>query len=124
MTVNEITEELKTQDDPITLSAYLTQLSAHASSYNEMMKRVQLKKPQVWIHIQRVKNWDTEDPVMLEREKSLSDTKTEMTWATTEDGQKEIALSYELKRIEQMMSAIKQRLYAMKVDFKSLNHQI
>jgi hypothetical protein len=38
-------------------------------------------------------------------------TKTEMVWNTTEDSQTEVALEWELKRIEKMVSAINERLY-------------
>ncbi len=111
--IDQITNALKTCDNPLELAGYLTKLADWGSFYNEMLKKISLRKPQAWLGI---KNSNIENP--------LSDKVAEMTWATTEDGQKEIALKYELKRIDQMMSSIKQRLYAEKVDFRGLNNQI
>lgn len=143
MTIDEITEELKTCDDPLRLSEFLTYLAGWASHRNEQMKKVQLVKPDKWLWIQNystglldgkvtstnhISFGDTVGEVeignAIRRTKPLSDKKTDMTWFATEDGQKEIALAYELKRILQMSSAIKQRLYAQRVDFRNLNTQI
>ncbi len=128
--IDEITEQLKVCDNPLELAGYLTKLAGWGSYYNEMLKKISLKKPQKWLIIQEygqdIENStdSTEMILTLKPTKSLSDKRTEMTWAASEDGQKEIALKYELKRIDQMMSSIKQRLYAERVDFKSLNSDI
>jgi len=130
LTIDQITEELKTCDDPIRLAEFLTYLAGWASYRAEQMKKVQLVKPKVWLNIQTFENWAESEfdrtgvNIVITRTKSLSDKKTDMTWFATEDGQKEVALSYELKRIDKMMSAIKQRLYATKVEYKSLSNQI
>lgn len=115
--IDNITEELKTCDDPIKLASYLTKLSGWASYYSEMMKKIQLRKPVEWLQI---KETQFSMPSTYPQPKEYSDQKTEMLYGTTEDGQKEIALKWELRRIEQMTSAIKQRLYADRVDFKGL----
>ncbi len=112
--IDQITEALKTCDSPLELAGYLTKLAGWSSYYSEMMKKIQLVKPQEWLKIK--KNGESVKP--------LSDTMAEITWAATEDGQKEIALKYELSRIDKMMSSIKQRLYAEKVDFRGLNTQV
>jgi hypothetical protein len=52
-----------------------------------------------------VRRLETDDPQDV-RDKAFSDKKTEMVWDTTEDGQAEVALEWELKRIEKMVSAI------------------
>lgn len=126
MNIDDITEELKTCDEPHKLAEFLTYLAGWASYRAEQMKKVQLVKPEKWLEIQTstANLGDDGNTYLTPRPKSLSDKKTDMTWYSTEDGQKEIALSYELKRIDKMMSAIKQRLYAQKVDFKGLNNQI
>ena len=125
MTIDEITEELKTCDDPIRLAEFLTYLAGWASYRAEQMKKVQLVKPAEWLYIQTFgKQYDKDSDNVVVIGKPLFDKKTDMTWAATEEGQKEIALKFELQRLELMMSAIKRRLYATKVDFKGLNNQI
>ena len=76
-------------------------------------------KPKAWLQLQ---DWEERPEVvgaLVKREKPLSDKKTERTWEATEDGQKEIALDWELKRIEKMMSAINKRLYVDNVAAKN-----
>ncbi len=84
---------------PPDLAAFGTVLAGYYSYYGQMLKRIQLLKPEKWLAIQ------SSGP------KPLSDKKTEMTWESTPDGQKEIALEWELKRIEKMVSSINKRLY-------------
>lgn len=99
-TIDQITEELKTEDlAPPDLGRIYTQLSGWYSFYGQRLKRIQLEKPAKWLAIQSTP------------EKPLSDKKTEMTWNATGEGRKEMALEWELKRIEKMMSAINKRLY-------------
>ncbi len=117
--IDQITEALKTCDSPFELAGYLTKLAGWGSYYAEMMKKIQLRKPSRWLELKTVSQIDEG-----KREKDLSDKHTDILWQTTEDGQKEIALKYELNRIDSMMSSIKQRLYAEKVDFRGLNQQI
>lgn len=99
-TIDQITEELKTEDlSPPDLAKLYTQLSGWYSFYAQKLKRIQLDKPARWLSIQG------------SGEKPLSDKKTEMTWNTTPEGRAEMALEWELKRIEKMCSAINKRLY-------------
>jgi len=101
MTIDQITEELKNDEaSPVSLGEFYTQLSGWYSYYGQQMKRVQLIKSEAWIVIKQ-----SGDP------KPYSDAYTDKLWEATEDGQKEVALHWELKRIEQMMRAIKTRLY-------------
>jgi hypothetical protein len=101
MTIDSITEELKNEDlSPPDLSKLGTILAGFYSYYGQMLKRIHIKKPEIWLSIQ-ANNGD----------KALSDKKTERTWEATEDGQKEIALEWECKRIEKMLSSINRRLY-------------
>jgi hypothetical protein len=111
-TINDITEQLKNEDlSPPDLAKLGTILAGYYSYYGQMLKRIQLVKPAKWLSIQ-----DNEPPAIgiqmpQKREKPLSDKKTERTWEATEDGQKEIALEWETKRIEKMLSSINRRLY-------------
>lgn len=117
--IDSITNALKTCDNPLELAGYLTKLAGWGSYYTEMLKKISLVKPAKWLELKMVSQIDES-----KREKPLSDKHTEILWEVTDDGQKEIALKYELKRIDQMMSSIKQRLYAEKIDFRGLNNQI
>lgn len=121
MEVKDIEQELMNEDSsPPDLAKYATILAGYYSYYGQMLKRVQLIKPTVWLEIQ-----DNEEVlkdgglVYQKRDKPLSDKKTERMWEATEDGQKEIALEWELKKIERMLSAIKQRLYVDNVAAKN-----
>lgn len=101
MDINQITENLKNEDmSPVELGQIYTQLSGWYSFYGQQMKRVQLAKGATWIAIKQNNG-----------SKAYSDAYTDKIWDGTEDGQKEVALHWELKRIEQMMRAIKTRLY-------------
>ena len=101
MTIDQITEGLKNEDlAPPDLAKFGTILAGFYSYYGQMLKRIHLKKPEVWLKVQ-ANNGD----------KPLSDKKTERTWEATKDGQKEIALEWECKRIEKMLSSINRRLY-------------
>jgi hypothetical protein len=85
--------------------------------------KVQLRKPQQWIWIQQYMDFTRPVPEVV-RPKALSDKKTDMLYGITEDGQKEIALHCELKRIDQMSMAIKKALYSKQVEYKTLNQNI
>ena len=99
-TIDQITDDLKNENlSPPDLAKTYTQLSGWYSFYAQLLKRIQLEKPAQWLAIQAA------------GEKPLSDKKTEMTWNATDEGRKEMALEWELKRIEKMMSAINKRLY-------------
>jgi hypothetical protein len=118
MNIKQIEEALKNEDaSPPDLAKLNTILAGYYSYYGQMLKRIQLRKPEVWLRIQdyEVSN----DVEQVKREKPLSDKKTERTWEATEDGQKEIALEWELKRIEKMMSAINKRLYVDNIAAKN-----
>jgi hypothetical protein len=107
--IQHIEEVLMNEDEaPPDLAKYNTILAGYYSYYGQMLKRIQLKKPAVWLEIQK-----------NDGDKALSDKKTERTWEATEDGQAEIALEWELKRIEKMMSAINRRLYVDNVAAKN-----
>lgn len=138
MNIEQIEAALKNEDaSPPDLAKFSTILAGYYSYYGQMLKRIQLIKPKSWLDIQRRPTVPlmTEFPtdvlpngtvVTEQREvppykpaKPHSDKKTEMIWATTEDGQKEIALEWELKRIEKMMSAINKRLYVDNIAVKN-----
>jgi hypothetical protein len=108
--IKEIENALRNEDEsPPDLAKYETILAGYYSYYAQMLKRIQLDKPAKWLNIQAYEPQPEGDP--LPREKHLSDKKTEMTWQTTKEGKAEMALEWELKRIEKMMSAINKRLY-------------
>jgi len=111
-TVDQITEEITNEDAaPARLAELGTVLAGYYSHFAQMLKRIELKKPEAWLAIQ-----------VSGGEKPFSDKKTEMHWHATVDGQKEIALEWELKRIEKMISSINKRLYVDTVDAKNLSH--
>lgn len=114
----EIETALKNEDEsPPELAKYETVLAGYYSYYAQMLKRILVDKPVAWLNIQSFIDYETERSVT--REKPLSDKKTEMIWQATEQGQAEIALSWELRRIEKMMSAINKRLYVDSVAAKN-----
>ncbi len=133
--IDQITEALKTCDEPISLASYLTRLAAWNSLYTEMMKKIQLIKPAKWLEIQSKEEkvsstvfdglTEPQPQIYLGlRDKPLSDKKTEMIWASTEDGQKETALTYELKRIDILYRSISKRLSAIENDYRMSKSQI
>jgi hypothetical protein len=116
--IKQIEEALKNEDaSPPDLAKLNTILAGYYSYYGQMLKRIQLVKPKAWLSIQEYEVNDGDG--IISRQKHLSDKKTERTWEATEDGQKEIALEWELKRIEKMMSAINKRLYVDNVAAKN-----
>lgn len=101
MNIEQITEELRNEAiSPPDLAKVGTILSGYYSYYGQMLKRIHLIKPAVWLKIQATSG-----------DKPLSDKKTERMWEATPEGQKEIALEWECKRIEKMLSSINRRLY-------------
>lgn len=118
MNIKQIEEALKNEEaSPPDLAKFGTILAGYYSYYGQMLKRIQLVKPSKWLEIQDYV--PEEDDLLEKRDKSLSDKKTERTWEATKDGQKEIALEWELKRIEKMLSAINKRLYVDSVAAKN-----
>jgi hypothetical protein len=112
MNIKDIEDALRNEDEsPPELAKYETILAGYFSYYGQMLKRIEIDKPNIWLSIQEepTKNGD----------KPLSDKKTDMKWAATQNGKKEIALEWELKRIEKMMSAINKRLYVDNVAAKN-----
>ena len=119
MNIKQIEEALMNEDAaPPDLAKFATILAGYYSYYGQMLKRIQLKKPLIWLRIQTFIDWKSDGPNDV-REKSLSDKKAEMVWNTTEDGQGEIALEWELKRIEKMVSSINKRLYVDSIAAKN-----
>lgn len=111
-TVDQITDEITNENiAPARLAELGTILSGYYSHYGQMLKRIELVKPEAWLQIQANAG-----------EKPYSDKKTEMHWRTTDSGQKEVALEWELKRIEKMVSSINKRLYVDSVDARQLSH--
>lgn len=119
MEINEITEHLKNDSlSPGELAEFYTQLAGWYSYYAQMMKRVKETKPTKWLEIKDSGRTVVEKGVNAQgmeyttfTGKGYSDNHTDILWEATEDGQKEIALTWELKRLEQMMRSIKARLY-------------
>ena len=119
--IDEIETELKTADDLVTLASYLTRLAAWNSLRTEQLKKIYLVKPKIWLGIKNYHNVVEDDEwrgVGLRRDKSLSDKHATMIWETTENGQAEIALEYELKRIDIMYRSISKRLSAIENDYR------
>lgn len=119
--INSIEESLKTCDEPVTLASYLTRLAAWNSYYLEKAKDIQLVKPGQWLEIQSLEWVKTGIEGQLShenREKPLSDKKTEMLWATTPEGQQEIELTTLLKRCEILSRSINKRLYSIEKDYQ------
>ncbi len=87
-----------------------------------MMKRILINKDAVCLRIQDYNNWLPNEEYYSKRDKPLSDKKTERIWNTTKEGQAEIALEWELKRIEKMMQQISRRLYIDNVAAKTSNY--
>ncbi len=116
--INKIEEALKTAENPVELASYLTKLAAWNSFYTEKLKEIQIIKPQRWLDIQH--NWivNYETGYKEAREKPLSDKKTEMTWASTEQGQEETNLIFILKRLDILYRSISKRLSAIENDFR------
>ena len=118
MNIQEIETALKHEDEsPPELAKYETVLAGYYSYYAQMLKRILVDKPIAWLNIQTFVDYETERSI--QRDKLLSDKKTEMIWQATEQGQAEIALTWELRRIEKMMSAINKRLYVDNVAAKN-----
>lgn len=110
MEITLITDKLKEdQLSPPDLAELYTQLAGWYFYYGQMMKKVLEIKPRAWLDLKA-----SGDP------KPYSDKMTEMLWEASEDGQKEIALEWELKRIQKMMKAIDSRLYIESVEMKNL----
>jgi hypothetical protein len=106
---DKITEELKNEDlAPPDLGKIYTQLSGWYSYYAQMIKRIQLVKPGEWLKIKASGN-----------PKEYSDARTDMEWEATKMGRDEVALKWELKRIEAMMGGVKTRLYADQVSARN-----
>ena len=115
MNIKDIEDALKNENEsPPDLAKYATILAGYYSYYANMMKKILVNKDAVCLKIQ-----DYADDGTL-REKPLSDKKTERIWNTTKQGQAEIALEWELKRIERMMTNINKRLYVDNVAAKNL----
>lgn len=123
--INEIETALTLDNDtPITLASYLTKLAGWNSFYTESLKDIQLIKPQKWLEIQNWENISESGLGQTKREKPLSDKKTEMMWATTPEGQKELELTFTLKRIDILYRSINKRLSAIENDFRMSKSQI
>lgn len=117
MEIQEITEHLKNDSlSPSDLAECYTQLAGWYSYYGQMMKKVKEDKPAKWLELKGKHLLNQEGKTVV---KPHSDTMTEMLWEASEEGQKEIALTWELKRIKQMMSAINSRLYIANMEARS-----
>ena len=113
MNILDIENALKNeQESPPDLAKYATILAGYYSYYANMMKKILINKDAVCLALQ--------DEPVKRGDKPLSDKKTERIWNTTKEGQAEIALEWELKRIERMMTNINKRLYVDTVSAKNL----
>lgn len=117
--IDQITESLKTTTSPIQLVDYLTALAGWGSYYDGLLEPITLSKPSKWIELKTISQIDES-----KRDKPLSDKHTEILWATTAEGQKEIEYTILLKRIDRMTTAIRQNLWAKKIDYNNLNQSI
>lgn len=118
MNIEDIESALKNEDaSPPDLAKFSTILAGYYSYHGQTLKRIMIDKPLVWLNIQSFVDYETERNI--NREKPLSDKKTEMIWLASEQGEAETALTWELRRIEKMMSAINKRLYVDNVAAKN-----
>lgn len=137
--INKIAEDLKTETNPIILVDYLTKLAGWAAYYEGLLQPIQLVKPEKWLWLQQFATGlnngevstakilnltDSSKDVEMKREKPLSDKKTEMVWLATKEGQEEIRYTSELKKIALMTAAIKQNLWAKRIEYKNLHPDI
>jgi hypothetical protein len=113
MSIDDITDELRNEDlSPPDLAKLGTILSGYYSYYGQMLKRIHLKKPEAWLEIKsRPVTQAIKQGTLGKLPVPNSDKMTETIWEATPDGQKEIALEWECKRIEKMLSSINRRLY-------------
>lgn len=116
--IDKITESLKTTTNPIALVDFLTALAGWGSYYEGLLEPITLSKPSKWIELKYRLTTTTE------RDKPLSDKHTDILWASTNEGQKEIEYSILIKRIDRMSTAIRQNLWAKKIDYNNLNQSI
>src|ERR1041385_7618584 len=106
--IDKITETLKSTEDPFVLADCLTKLAGWASYYGGQMAEVQLNKPIEWLGIKDYNfSWLPDVKDWVKRDKPLSDKHTDIQWAATDEGKKEIELHWKLKRIDQMCIAIR-----------------
>jgi len=105
--ISEIENALKTQDSPTELASYLTRLAAINSYRLEQLKKIQLIKPKIWLELK--------DETSA---KPRTDKMVEMMWAFTDNGQAEIALTMELRRITILYRSISKRLSALETEFR------
>ncbi len=123
MNILDIENALKNEEaSPPDLAQFGTILAGYYSYYANMMKRILINKDAVCLRIQDYNNWLPNEEYYSKRDKPLSDKKTERIWNTTKEGQAEIALEWELKRIEKMMQQISRRLYIDNVAAKTSNY--
>lgn len=120
--IKNIEDALKHTDSPTEIAAFLTRLAAYTSMYTEMLKELQLIKPKKWLEIQEreacIACDDPKCPGTRRRVKPLSDKKTEITWATTPEGQKEIELESILARINILYRSINRRLISLENEYR------
>jgi len=120
LTINQIETELKEGlDDPIRLASFLTILAGYTAYYTEMLKKVLIPKSGKWLEFKLTSQIDD-----TPREKPLSDKHTDMLWASSSEGQKEIALTYELRRLDIMYKSISKRLWSMEKDYRMSKSQV
>jgi hypothetical protein len=107
--INGITEQLKNESlTPPELGEIIRLLAGWYSFYSNKMKGIQLQKAEKWLAIKK-----------QGQPKEYSDTRTDMEWEATKLGKHEIALKWELKRIEFMMQGVRARLYSDQVEAKN-----
>ena len=99
-TLKQYIEEIdKNKEIPGNLSQISVELSAMYMSYANEMIPIKLKKATEWTKIKQ------------SEEKHKSDALTEMLWAQTPEGKKEIELKYQMKSIEKTLASIKSHIY-------------
>ena len=76
MNIEDIEAALKNEDAaPPDVAKFATILAGYYSYYGQMLKRIQIKKPLVWLRIQTFVDWKSDDPQDA-RAKQFSDKKT------------------------------------------------
>lgn len=81
------------------------ELSGQYSYYSGVLESILITKPKIWMDL---------------RKDNKSDTATERAWEATEDGIKEMRCRLRMKRIEKMLSAIRQRLEVMQGEARNV----
>jgi hypothetical protein len=109
-TLTQLSKEVHdAMNQPAELAKIYLYCAAEFGYYSDILKDIKIKKAEKWLQIKESGD-----------EKDISDKKADMLFAQTDDGKKEIELTYNLKALEKFMGAIKQSAYLNKEEAKNL----